>query len=152
MRLSLVCEEDTPLELMCKPYEAHSNHLWNLQLTTKTSATNQFAQNFLSLRELTKLVRCILLVRLHCASILFRTISNTTFSNTVLLADLYKIHRKLHLSLETVYFKVEMFQPLVGHVYGSHDVSDLLHALQIWRDPALAAEDLVVHNRGHRIR
>ena len=41
-------------------------------------------------------------------------------------------------------------QALVGHVGGPRDPPDLLHALQVGREAAVAAEDLLVHDGRHR--
>lgn len=39
-------------------------------------------------------------------------------------------------------------QPLVRHVGRPHDAPDLLHGLQVGGEPAVAAEDLLVHCGG----
>ena len=39
-------------------------------------------------------------------------------------------------------------KPGVGNVGGSHDPSDLLHALEIRTQTSVATEDLLVHNGG----
>ena len=38
----------------------------------------------------------------------------------------------------------------IGHVCGPHDASDLLHVLQVRRQAAVAAEDLLVDDGGDR--
>ena len=38
----------------------------------------------------------------------------------------------------------------VGDVGGPHDAPDLLHALEVRTQPAVAAEDLLVHDGRHR--
>ncbi len=40
-------------------------------------------------------------------------------------------------------------QALVGHVRGPHDASDLLHGLQVGREAAVAAKDLLVDDGRH---
>ena len=37
----------------------------------------------------------------------------------------------------------------VRNVGGPHDPADLLHALEVGAEAAVAAEDLLVHNGGH---
>lgn len=41
-------------------------------------------------------------------------------------------------------------QPLVGHVYGPWDLEDLTEPLQLRANSAVHAEDLILHDRGHR--
>lgn len=41
-------------------------------------------------------------------------------------------------------------QPGVGHICGTHQATDLLHALQIGTEATMATEDLLINNRGHR--
>lgn len=41
-------------------------------------------------------------------------------------------------------------QALVGHVGGSHDATNLLHRLQIRRETAVTAEDLLIDDRRYR--
>lgn len=41
-------------------------------------------------------------------------------------------------------------QSLIGHVCGTHDASYLLHGRQIWTQATVAAEDLLIHDGGHR--
>lgn len=41
-------------------------------------------------------------------------------------------------------------QPSIGHICGSHQATNLLHALQIGTEAAVAAKDLLVYDRSHR--